>query len=288
MLRLLRQRERARLPRGAGAPRADDRRHRGGRGAHRGARHHQRQRAVQLPRLARACGGQGGAAGGARHGRGRVRRERRRRPWPRIRDVEHAFGLVRGWLAATDDSGDTLQLFGVDLTTDAIDSYDVRAVGRDGIDELELLNDPTSVLLTEEYAARRGIAVDDRVRVRDADRASSALRVRGLLAAEGLATVFGGQPRGDGPAGGAAAARQGAAASIRSTCCLRRRRGRRAPCAIGSPARCRRRCRCIRPGAARRAVRARHRGVPGDARRPEPALPAGRRLHRLQHERRPR
>ena len=106
-------------------------------------------------------------------------------------DVAHAFGLVRGWLAATDDSGDTVQLFGVDLTTDAIDSYDVHAVGRDAIDQVEFLNDPSSVLLTKEYAARRGIQVDDRVRFAS-PQGIKELRVRGLLEAEGLATVFGG------------------------------------------------------------------------------------------------
>jgi hypothetical protein len=46
-------------------------------------------------------------------------------------DVTNAFGLVRGWLATTDDSGDTLQLFGVDLTMDAMDSYDVRPIGEE-------------------------------------------------------------------------------------------------------------------------------------------------------------
>ena len=104
--------------------------------------------------------------------------------------VENAFGLVRGWLAAADDSGDTLQLFGVDLTTEAMDSYDVRAAG-EGIDELEFLNDPTSVLLTEEYATRRGITVDDHVEFAT-PKGLQRLRVRGLLRAEGLATIFAG------------------------------------------------------------------------------------------------
>ncbi len=108
----------------------------------------------------------------------------------RDREVANAFGLVRGWLATTDDSGDTLQLFGVDLTTDAIDSYDVRPVGQE-IDELEFMNDPLSILLTEEYAARVGIAVGDRVPFAS-PKGIERLHVRGLLRAEGLATVFGG------------------------------------------------------------------------------------------------
>src|SRR4029450_12120866 len=89
-----------------------------------------------------------------------------------------------------DDSGDTLQLFGVDLTTDAIDSYDVHPVGEE-IDELPSLTDPLSVLLTEEYAARVGIQVDDRVPFAS-PKGIERLHVRGLLRAEGLATVFGG------------------------------------------------------------------------------------------------
>src|SRR5262249_52282957 len=102
----------------------------------------------------------------------------------------NAFGLVRGWLAATDDSGDTLQLFGVDLTTEAMDSYDVRAVGEE-IDQLEFLNDPSSVLLTAEDAKRRGLGVGDRVAFAT-PKGVQQLHVRGLLRAEGLATIFGG------------------------------------------------------------------------------------------------
>src|SRR5262245_2076740 len=105
-------------------------------------------------------------------------------------EVSNAFGLVRGWLATTDDSGDTLQLFGVDLTTDAIDSYDVHPVGEE-IDELEFMNDPLSVLLTEEYASRIGVQVGDRVPFAS-PKGIERLHVRGLLRAEGLATVFGG------------------------------------------------------------------------------------------------
>src|SRR5262245_10940892 len=104
--------------------------------------------------------------------------------------VEVAFGLVRGYLAATDGSGTVLQLYGVDLTSDAVDSYDVQVVDRER-DILELLNDPTSVFLTEDYAVRRGIKIDDRVPF-ESSTGIKELRVRGLLRATGLATVFGG------------------------------------------------------------------------------------------------
>src|SRR5689334_7576531 len=105
-------------------------------------------------------------------------------------DVAHAFGLLRGTLVAADESREVLQLFGIDLGTDAVDSYDVQVVERDG-DEVEMLNDVRSVLLTEGYAARRHIALGDVVPfatpagIRD-------LRVRGFLRPEGIATVFGG------------------------------------------------------------------------------------------------
>lgn len=105
-------------------------------------------------------------------------------------DVALAFGLVRGYLAATDGTGTVLQLYGVDLTSEAVDSYDVELVDRER-DILELLNDPTSVFLTEDYAARRGIKLDDRVPF-ESSMGVKELRVRGLLRAAGLATVFGG------------------------------------------------------------------------------------------------
>jgi putative ABC transport system permease protein len=104
-------------------------------------------------------------------------------------DVEHAYGMVRGTLHATDDSGEILQLFGVDLVAGASDSYDVRVEGDE--DALELLNDPHSVLLTRDYAARRGIDVGAPVRFATPTGITE-LHVRGLLQATGIASVFGG------------------------------------------------------------------------------------------------
>jgi putative ABC transport system permease protein len=104
--------------------------------------------------------------------------------------VRQAFGLVRGTLHAADGSGEVLHLFGVDLASDAADSYDVRVVGRDA-DEIELLNDPSAVLLTTDYARRRDLALGDGVRFAGPTGLHD-LRVRGLLEAEGMATLFGG------------------------------------------------------------------------------------------------
>lgn len=104
-------------------------------------------------------------------------------------DVAHAFGLVRGTLHASEGSGEVLQLFGVDLVADAAGSYDVSVEG--GTDALELLNDAHAVLLTKEFAARRGLEVGSRVPFATPTGVSE-LHVRGLLEATGLATVFGG------------------------------------------------------------------------------------------------
>ena len=104
--------------------------------------------------------------------------------------VAQAFGFIRGTLVAADESGEVLQLFGIDLGTEAVDSYDVRVVEREG-DEIEMLNDPRSVLLTEEYAGRHHIAVGGRVKFATTSGIRE-LHVRGLLRPEGIATVFGG------------------------------------------------------------------------------------------------
>lgn len=104
--------------------------------------------------------------------------------------VLHAFPLVRGTLAPVERPGETLQLFGVDLVSEAVEAYDVRAIGPE-VDQLEFLNDPSSVLVTADWAAPRAIAVGDRLPVAGPT-GIVALRVRGLLRPEGLATIFGG------------------------------------------------------------------------------------------------
>ena len=194
-------------------------------------------------------------------------------------DVEHAFGMVRGTLHASDGSGEVLQLFGVDLVSDAIDSYDVRVTG--GGDALELLNDPDSVLIGEAYADRSGLAVGSRVRFATPTGVRE-LHVRGLLEASGLATVFGGNLAiMDLPAAQMVFGKDGRVDQIDLLLAPGRVGGggagaidrRPALVALGQSA-----------GAARRAHRTRDRGVSVDARRLEPALPAGQRVHRLQHD----
>jgi putative ABC transport system permease protein len=104
--------------------------------------------------------------------------------------VRHAFGLVKGSLVSPEAHREVLQLIGVDLGSEAKDAYDVSAVEQDG-DEVEILNDPTSVFLGAEYAAHRGIRPGDRA-LFATPTGVKALRVRGLLEPHGLAQVFGG------------------------------------------------------------------------------------------------
>jgi putative ABC transport system permease protein len=103
--------------------------------------------------------------------------------------VLHAIGMVRGTLHASDGSGEVLQLFGVDFLSGAVDAYDVAVAS--GENPLELLNDQRSILLTDEYAHRRGLHVGDVVRFATPSGIAD-LRLRGLLTASGLATMFGG------------------------------------------------------------------------------------------------
>src|SRR5262249_46990673 len=92
--------------------------------------------------------------------------------------VRHAFDLVQGTVVSADAHRDVLQLIGVDFGTDARDSYDIGVIGQDG-DNIEVLNDPTSVFLGAEYAARRNITVGNYASFATPTGITS-LRVRGL------------------------------------------------------------------------------------------------------------
>jgi putative ABC transport system permease protein len=104
--------------------------------------------------------------------------------------VRHAFGLARGTLVTPDARREVLQLIGIDFGSEAKNSYDVRVIEQEG-DDIEILNDSTSVFLGAEYAARRGIRVGTRLPFATPT-GIKALRVRGLLETHGLARVFGG------------------------------------------------------------------------------------------------
>jgi putative ABC transport system permease protein len=104
--------------------------------------------------------------------------------------VEVALGLVRGTMVLADDPGETLQLFGVDLTQErALERYHIGLVG--GGDTLEWLADPRSIALTSSFAARHGLSVGDQLPL-STRQGLVTFTVRGLLETDGLARAFGG------------------------------------------------------------------------------------------------
>ncbi len=91
-----------------------------------------------------------------------------------------------------------VRVLGVDMLRDfPVRDYDVAATGEDtappetALDVLALLSDPQAVVITRAFADRHGLAVGDRLPVVVGDRPLE-LRVRGLLEAEGPATLLDG------------------------------------------------------------------------------------------------
>src|SRR5262249_16840313 len=105
--------------------------------------------------------------------------------------VEVALGLVRGTLAVADDPGDTLELCGVDLTKGATPPRSHIGLAEGGSDPLAWLADPRSIALTSSFAASRGLAVGDRLRLSTRE-GMATFTVRGLLESQGMARAFGG------------------------------------------------------------------------------------------------
>ncbi len=106
--------------------------------------------------------------------------------------VRSAVPLVRGTIALADDPRETMQLFGADLTAEEdLARYDVTdATSRR--DALRALEEPRSIFVTEQFAARHHVAVGDTLRLATPS-GVGAFTVRGLLRAEGAAAAFGGQ-----------------------------------------------------------------------------------------------
>jgi putative ABC transport system permease protein len=106
--------------------------------------------------------------------------------------VEIAVPLVRGTVALADDPGETLQLFGADLTTDAdLERYRVTLTTDRG-DILTWLNDPDSIALARTFAARHGLDLGSALKL-STPQGVRDFTVRGLLEPEGLARAYGGQ-----------------------------------------------------------------------------------------------
>jgi putative ABC transport system permease protein len=108
-------------------------------------------------------------------------------------DVELAVPVVGAVAFLDDGSGERLTVHGIDLGNDAA----VRvyagsdASGVDLDDPLFFLSQPDSVALTRVFAERRGLHVDDRITL-ETPTGKRTFTVRGLLAPEGIARIYGG------------------------------------------------------------------------------------------------
>lgn len=106
-------------------------------------------------------------------------------------EVQLAVPLVRGTISLADDSGETLQLFGVDLMAEAdLERYPISTADRVAV--LRSLEDASSILLTETFATARDLSVGERISVATPSGVKT-LTVRGLLKATGVAAVLGGR-----------------------------------------------------------------------------------------------
>jgi putative ABC transport system permease protein len=107
-------------------------------------------------------------------------------------EVVTAVPLVRGTVALADDPTDTLQLFGADFTAEKdLQRYRIPA-RTDRRTLLRAMEDPTSILVTDTFAATHGLEVGDALAFTVPD-GIKRLTVRGLLAPEGMAAAFGGR-----------------------------------------------------------------------------------------------
>jgi putative ABC transport system permease protein len=107
--------------------------------------------------------------------------------------VARAVPVVSGKAFVADESGTLLTVHGVDLgNDDDVRVYTARDADGSPIDDpLLFLSQPDSVALTREFAARRGLAIDDPIAL-VTPVGTRRFVVRALLEPEGVARVFGG------------------------------------------------------------------------------------------------
>ncbi len=108
--------------------------------------------------------------------------------------VERAVPLVTGAAFPDDGSGELLTVFGVDLANDdAVRVYDPAGDASEAIeDPLVFLSQPDSVLVSEEFARRRGLAIGDPLPL-VVPAGVREFTIRGLLEAKGIARTLGGR-----------------------------------------------------------------------------------------------
>ncbi len=110
-----------------------------------------------------------------------------------VQGVELAVPVVSSWAFTTDGSGEQLTVHGVDITDDdAIRVYEPAGSSAAAPEEpLLFLNQRDSIMLTEAFAARHGLEVEDAVEL-ETPTGRRRFTVRSLLAPKGIARVQGG------------------------------------------------------------------------------------------------
>lgn len=110
-----------------------------------------------------------------------------------VAGVELAVPTVWATAFVADGSGELLTVYGVDITNDAAvrvyKASDARGIPLE--DPLAFLNDPGAVLLTREFAGRRGLRIGDRIEL-ETPIGRQRFTIHGLLEPEGIGRVHGG------------------------------------------------------------------------------------------------
>lgn len=107
-------------------------------------------------------------------------------------EVEAAVAVMDVRATAQSLGGEPLQILGLDLVDDhTVRTFRIAGEAEGLGDPLELLAQPSSVLVTKALAARHRLAVGDRVEVLSSGGVRS-LAIRGLLEADGAANAYGG------------------------------------------------------------------------------------------------
>jgi putative ABC transport system permease protein len=105
--------------------------------------------------------------------------------------VAIAAPLVEGFVSLADHEGDMLAVFGLDFLNDDLHRSQVPRSAIEIVDELEFLNQTDSIALSRSFAVERGYELGDDLWVRT-PYGRKKLVVRGLVAATGPASLFGG------------------------------------------------------------------------------------------------
>ena len=111
----------------------------------------------------------------------------------KVSGVELAVPVVSSTAFTTDESGDLLTVHGVDLANEAaVRTYEGSTRAGDDVgDPLEFLNQADSILVTRDFATRKGLKRDDTIQL-ETPLGKRLFTIRGLLEPQGVARVYGG------------------------------------------------------------------------------------------------